>query len=272
MFRRRGGRRESTASCPNPFNGHDIQGTSTKQVYQRVRSITTFNRRRDLKGIMKFATADDSIHSTYGATEKESKDSTDGELSIKRNIEFKELHIREYARTLGDNPSCSSGPPVSISWEFDPETKIISVDEYEDTRPPRRTHFEMILPRDLRQSMLRKEWDITQLQIAAAVRANIKAKNQRRSTVNNIGKATKIEEMMEKAGKKVRRGFLLKKSTTKEMEELEQKMQEADIARKQEQLDSQMADEYSEEESEPHMDQPYSNVDALSFSSKNQEF
>lgn len=78
----------------------------------------------------------------------------------------------------------------------------------------------MVLPRDIRQSMLKKEWDVTQGQIAAAVRANIKIKNQRRSTVNNLGKADKIEEMMESAGKKVFRGLLMKKSSDREAEEL----------------------------------------------------
>jgi hypothetical protein len=27
-------------------------------------------------------------------------------------VRFNQIHIREYERTLGDNPSCSSGPPV----------------------------------------------------------------------------------------------------------------------------------------------------------------
>ena len=31
----------------------------------------------------------------------------------KERIKFKNIEIREYARTIGDNPSCSSGPPIS---------------------------------------------------------------------------------------------------------------------------------------------------------------
>lgn len=30
-----------------------------------------------------------------------------------KQLEFADIYIREYARTLGDNPSCSNGPPIS---------------------------------------------------------------------------------------------------------------------------------------------------------------
>lgn len=32
--------------------------------------------------------------------------------SRRKAVRFDEVHIREYERTLGDNPSCSSGPPI----------------------------------------------------------------------------------------------------------------------------------------------------------------
>ncbi len=50
-----------------------------------------------------------------------SNDSTDS-FDVKRvaslhesqsiSVRFSEVHIREYAVTIGDNPSCSSGAPV----------------------------------------------------------------------------------------------------------------------------------------------------------------
>jgi hypothetical protein len=51
--------------------------------------------------IMKVRTLDESLHSTYGS-----------ESGGDRAIQFDQVFIREYARTVGDNPSCSSGPPV----------------------------------------------------------------------------------------------------------------------------------------------------------------
>jgi hypothetical protein len=146
-----------------------------------------------------------------------------------------------------------------IAWEYDEETKIVTVDQYENNRPPRRTNFEMVLPRSVRQSMLKQEWDVSQGQIAAAVRNNIKIKNQRRSTVNNLDKASKMEEMMESAGKKVMRGFFLKKSTSKQLQDLEKQHEEAEKRRSQAKLELQMADEYGDDYSEDNEDTMESN-------------
>lgn len=56
----------------------------------------------DVKSILKFRTVDESLHSSYGSEGGSSRGS----------ITFSQVQIREYARTVGDNPSCSSGPPV----------------------------------------------------------------------------------------------------------------------------------------------------------------
>lgn len=78
---------------------------------------------------MKFVSADESIHSVYGENKKKTKllsGDTDSETNPaseedgnnnccnqNNKIRFKDIQIREYARTVGDNPSCSSGPPIA---------------------------------------------------------------------------------------------------------------------------------------------------------------
>ncbi len=38
--------------------------------------------------------------------------------------------MREYKVTLGDNPSVSSGAPLSLGWRYDPRERVVSlVDE-----------------------------------------------------------------------------------------------------------------------------------------------
>jgi len=59
----------------------------------------------DIRSVLRIRTLDESIHSTYG-------ESDGGSRGSRGNIKFKNVGIREYARTVGDNPSCSSGPPV----------------------------------------------------------------------------------------------------------------------------------------------------------------
>ena len=64
--------------------------TTAMDVYMSVSSI------------MKWTTLDESIGHSYGSDRE-------GE---RRGLQFGNVQIREYARTVGDNPSCSSGPPV----------------------------------------------------------------------------------------------------------------------------------------------------------------
>merc|ERR1712238_242161 len=33
-------------------------------------------------------------------------------------VSFKAVEIREYDRAIGDNPSCSSGPPIALDWNY----------------------------------------------------------------------------------------------------------------------------------------------------------
>jgi len=119
----------------------------------------------------------------------------------------------------------------------------MSLDQYEESRPPRRTHFEMIIPRDVRQRMLRKEWEVTQAQIAASVRANIKAKNQRRATINNLNKATKMEELLESASRKVKRSLFFQPSVSKQVEQLNEQMNALETVRANEEMQDLMSEE-----------------------------
>lgn len=226
---------------------------------------------QEFKSILKCKTVDESLHNT---TRSEPADI--GRPSFNRSISFGNIGIREYARTLGDNPSCSSGPPVryvlygattyvlafalpcshhqnssfttiiSIAWEYK-ALKEMPVEDYEENRPARRTQMEMVLPRKLRSEMLKKDWAITQRQIAEAVRRNVKIKNQRRTTVNNLGKASKMEQMFESFARKIKRTLLFQKSVSKQVKELEAKHNEAQRIRKQRMLNLQMADEYDTE-------------------------
>jgi hypothetical protein len=106
----------------------------------------------------------------------------------------------------------------------------------------------MILPREVRHQMLRSEWDVSQAQIASAIRNNIKVKNQRRATVNNLGKAEKMEEFFESAGSKLKRGIMLKKSSTKQALELDAMFENASRARNQAKVESMTADMEEEDD------------------------
>ena len=110
--------------------------------------------------------------------------------------------------------------PRSIEWEYDPESVVVPVEEFEEYRPPRRTQFDLMLGREERYEILEDEWEIPQSEIAHAIRMNIKAKNQRLRTLNNIGRVSDMEEKLENARRKLKKTISLKKRSSKKGENL----------------------------------------------------
>ena len=86
------------------------------------------------------------------------------------------------------------------------------MDEYETARAPRRRDVDLVLTRQDREEIL-IEWGANFNQIIEAIRSTIKAKNQRRRTVNSIGTYDRWEEAMENASRKLKRTLLLQKNT-----------------------------------------------------------
>jgi len=80
----------------------------------------------------------------------------------------------------------------SIDWQHTEEV-YLDLDEYETSKSPPRTSSQMVLPRAHREAMLKKNWGVKQTQIAHAVRQNLKVKNQRRTTVMNLGRYEQAE-------------------------------------------------------------------------------
>jgi hypothetical protein len=77
------------------------KNATPKRIQRCVSTPTTMF---DVESILKWKTVDESLHSMYG--------SESGSRNGEQKLQFKSVVIREYARTVGDNPSCSSGPPV----------------------------------------------------------------------------------------------------------------------------------------------------------------
>jgi septal ring factor EnvC (AmiA/AmiB activator) len=100
----------------------------------------------------------------------------------------------------------------------------MNLDDYENHRPPRRIRNKMVLPRAVRHKMLRREWDASNQEIAESVRRNVKIKNQRKTTINNLDKATKLEEALESARRKLRRFVTGEKSIKKQVKDLEKQI------------------------------------------------
>uniref|UniRef100_A0A7S2A3E3 Uncharacterized protein n=1 Tax=Trieres chinensis TaxID=1514140 RepID=A0A7S2A3E3_TRICV len=52
--------------------------------------------------------------------------------SEKKRVRFHSVEVREYTQCLGDNPSCSVGPPISLDWNYHPHPESYALEDYED--------------------------------------------------------------------------------------------------------------------------------------------
>ena len=125
---------------------------------------------------------------------------------IKRKVSFKDIHIREYFIELGDNPSCTRGPPLTIGWDFD-DVGSVQLEEFEEYRPPRRVGGQMHIPFDARQEML-EQIGYSPLDIRTAVQECNVARYNRMKTAKS--KSDKVDAAVESANRKLKRLFTRK--------------------------------------------------------------
>lgn len=118
------------------------------------------------------------------------------------SVRFGTVSVRNFKRILDINPSVTSGPAIGIGWIYH-NSKPVSIDEWESERTASpytaRTQAHLIVPRHERESML-AQLGYTQQDIAKAVRDIRKAKDMRRTTIDNL-RVQHIEEKMENAAK-----------------------------------------------------------------------
>ena len=130
---------------------------------------------------------------------------------IKRNVSFAQVNIREYERIMGDNPSVTCGPPLSLGWRYVPETTTISIDDYEEGKGSPRQSSEFLVPKVVRERLLKEHADVSRREMVAAVRSIQKEKSKRQQTVVNLP-MQKTEERVEGAKRKIKK--ILKPSTS----------------------------------------------------------
>ena len=99
-----------------------------------------------------------------------------------RITSFSTIEIREYDVTLGDNPGGRTGPPLSLGWTYNKDlTQVVDLEQYEETRPPRRSRVEMHMGSRLRSYILMKEqgFSLRDIQKAADNAAHVRKNRQK---------------------------------------------------------------------------------------------
>jgi hypothetical protein len=104
-------------------------------------------------GCMKLRTQAESIYRTFTSSSPCINESSS---SLQPSVTFSAVEFHTHELILGDNPSVSVGPPLAMSWKA-VESKILDLEEYETSRPPRRERRDLIVPRSMRVTWLRAE-------------------------------------------------------------------------------------------------------------------
>lgn len=107
-----------------------------------------------------------------------------------RRCSFGSVSVREHEQTLGDNPSCQEGAPISLGWKVTLE-KSVTLDEFERTRKhQRRRRSELVLGAAERRKLLVMNGSTTLMDVLHAERL-VALKNGVASMGKKIGKNIK---------------------------------------------------------------------------------
>ena len=138
--------------------------------------------------------------------------------SMRRNVSFSTITIREYDQTIGDQP-CAKGPPVALGWEFK-EALDANVEDYEATRKGlRRKGQEMRMPPSIRVQKLLAHGH-TQNQIRETAASSRKACLARMRTAKETPAMYQAAKAWESLGRKVKRTVLLRRRSSDELSSL----------------------------------------------------
>ena len=115
-----------------------------------------------------------------------------------KEVSFASVQVREYPMILGDNPSCTSGPPVTLDWTYDAKASMsCTVDEWESGRDSTRRMRSVIrVP-----SSVRTEWVLdagfTPTEVHEAIRDVQNYQRRRRSSIEKSSLQEKACDVLE---------------------------------------------------------------------------
>jgi len=134
-----------------------------------------------------------------------------------KRVSFDFIQIREYEQVLGDNPSVSSGPPLSIGWKFCQESATYAIDDYESLHPQRRASSELRIPAEVRKATLMNEFGFSEKDIKESCAEVNRVKVKRSQTRDLNVTVEAFQEVVQKSGKKITKVFSRRKQEEEKM-------------------------------------------------------
>lgn len=108
---------------------------------------------------------------------------------LSKKVSFTHIEIREYDVVLGDNP-CAYGPSLSLGWKCH-RNFTMEMDNYEESKPERRSQRQMQLPRYVRERIL-MDFGFSRREMNEAIEESTTIKKQRQQTVDRYDMIQKI--------------------------------------------------------------------------------
>ena len=123
--------------------------------------------------------------------------------SRRRSVSFVSIEIREFQQCIGDNPSVSYGPPISLDWDYE-DMDAVPFEDFENARGPRRKPRQMMLNYYDRINILQHKFGYTEEEIKSAERLANREK-RRRGVTRYFLPVSKVEEVAQSVGRKTKR-------------------------------------------------------------------
>lgn len=125
------------------------------------------------------------------------------QVSFAPRISFDYCEVRRYSQTIGDNPSCSYGTPISLDWDYE-ETVRTDLDQYEASKGPRKPLRGILLNYYQRREILIYRMGYSEEEVENAEKQANRIKRLRSFTKAMLP-AQKIEEALQSAKRKATR-------------------------------------------------------------------
>jgi len=142
-------------------------------------------------------------------SESESEISSETPTTMRRNVSFGNIKIREFNRVVGDHPDVRVGVPVSIGWDYI-ENESIPIDLYESKRTMKKN---LRMSSITRKNILHHVFDISEEEIRNAEKEVQRIKKQRQYSLKP-NKITQASKRVKRSWKNMLKGLASASSTS----------------------------------------------------------